>query len=69
MCTYRNTQSRTSFLIAMTSLLIFNLLVIPTRLYPHFHPDFMDGVRGLFLGIAIGCLGLFTWKNQRRMAQ
>ena len=65
MCAYNN-ESKTTFMIAALSLLIFNALYIPMRLYPHFHPDLMDGVRGMFLGITIGCLAITTWRNNRR---
>jgi len=48
------------------SLLVFFLLAVPAHLNPAFHADLVDGVRGVFLGITIGCLGLAAWKRGRR---
>jgi len=56
MCVRNDVYSRTTFLILQFSLLLFSLLQLPARLRPDFHPDLMDGVRGVFLGIAIGTL-------------
>ena len=50
----------------MTGFLLSSLLQIPARHYPDFHPDLMDGLRGLFLGIAIGAMALTAWRNGRR---
>jgi hypothetical protein len=68
MCLRGNVRPNTTFLAALVALLLFNLLQIPARLHPQFHPDLVDGVRGLFLGVAIGGLALTTWKNRRPTA-
>jgi len=48
------------------ALLLFFLLQIPARMYPQFHPDLMDGVRGLFLGITLGTMVLIGLRYRRR---
>jgi len=68
MCIRHTFQSRTTFVISQLALLAFSLLQIPARLYPHFHPDLLDGVRGCLLGIAIGTVILAARRNGRRMA-
>ena len=59
-------QSKKIFLVMQVALLLFFLLQLPARLYPQFHPDFMDGVRGLFLGIALGTMIVLLWRRRRR---
>ena len=57
MCVRNNFRSKTMFLVSQIALLLFGLLqLLPMRLHPEFHPDLMDGVRGAFLGIAIGAV-------------
>ena len=68
MCLFNDPQSRTLFLLMQVTLLLFFLLQVPMRLYPHFHPDLMDGIRGLFLGMALGLMIVASWKNRRRVA-
>ena len=58
-------HSTTTFRILQISLLVFSLLHLPARHYPAFHPDLMDGVRGVFLGIAIGTLALLGRQRAR----
>lgn len=65
MCLLRDAHSKTTTRIAWLALLLFFLLQLPARQYPQFHPDLMDGVRGLFLGIAIGTMALIAWRNRR----
>lgn len=65
MCLQDNVQSKASFRIFSIGLLLSSLLQIPARHYPDFHPDLMDGLRGLFLGIAIGAMALTAWRNGR----
>jgi hypothetical protein len=66
MCLQDNVQSKASFRIFLICLVLSSLLQIPARHYPDFHPDLMDGLRGLFLGLAIGTMALTAWKNGRR---
>ena len=66
MCLSSNVHSKTSFRVFLICLMLSSLLQIPARHYPGFHPDLMDGLRGLFLGIAIGTMALTAWKNGRR---
>lgn len=61
-------KSKMTLVLMQIALLIFFLLQIPARLYPAFHPDLLDGVQGLFLGMAIGLLIVSGWKNCRRTA-
>jgi hypothetical protein len=65
MCLSSDVRSKTSFRIFLIALLLSSLLQIPARHYPDFHPDLMDGLRGLFLGIAIGTMALTAWRNGR----
>jgi hypothetical protein len=62
----RDMQSKKSFVVMQVALLLFALMQLPARLYPQFHPDLMDGVRGIFLGVALGTLIVFGWRNRRR---
>ncbi|HZI40961.1 MAG TPA: hypothetical protein VFD67_04640 [Gemmatimonadaceae bacterium] len=62
----RDMQSKRIFLVMQVALLLFFLLQLPARLYPQFHPDVMDGVRGLFLGIAFGTMIVIGWRRRRR---
>ena len=59
-----NFASKKQFLITQLSLLTAFLLVIPSRLYPQFHPDLIDGLRGFLLAIGIGTLATAAWKNR-----
>ena len=54
MCIRDELWSKTPFRVTQISLLLFSLLQLPARHHPEFHPDLMDAVRGVFLGIAIG---------------
>jgi hypothetical protein len=53
-------MSKTAFRSIGAALLPFSLLQIVARRYPQFHPDLMDGLRGLLLGIVIGLLMLMS---------
>jgi hypothetical protein len=53
------------FFVTLVALLLFSLMQLPARLSPEFHPDIMDGVRGLFLGVAIAALWVSTRKARR----
>jgi len=61
-----NFASKKTFLAAQIALLVGFLLAIPARLYPQFHPDLIDGLRGFLLAIAVGMLAKSAWKNRRR---
>jgi hypothetical protein len=50
------------------SLLIFFLLQLPARHYPNFHPDLIDGMRGLLLGLVLGTLIKRGWEKRKRSA-
>jgi len=49
-------MKKNPFLFAQLALLFFFLMGMPAALSPHFHPDFIDAVRGFLLGTAIGLL-------------
>jgi hypothetical protein len=68
MCVCNDVQSRAFFLISQLALLAFFLLQLPARLAPRFHPDLMDGMRGLCIGVAIAALAVSGWRNRRRAA-
>jgi hypothetical protein len=61
----RITQSKTLFRVGLVALLLSALLQIPGRMHPGFHPDLLDGLRGLCLGIFIGAMAVTTWRNGR----
>ena len=61
-----NFASKKTFLISQLSLLTFFLLAIAAHLYPEFHPDLVDGLRGFLIAIAVGTLATSAWKNRRR---
>ena len=65
MSPYRSGDFKPMFLVSQMALLLFFLLQLPARYYPHFHPDLVDGVRGLFLGIAIGGMVVMAWRRGR----
>jgi hypothetical protein len=50
------------------ALLFLFLMWLPARFFPQFHPDLIDGIRGLFLGIALGTMIMIGWRNRRREA-
>ena len=62
----RDMQDRKVFLVTQVALLLFFLMQLPARLYPQFHPDLMDGFRGLFLGVAIGTMIVIGWRRRQR---
>jgi hypothetical protein len=66
MCVCHDIWWKTPCRVAQVSLLLFSLLQLPARHHPEFHPDLLDGVRGVFLGIAIGALILMARKNGPR---
>ncbi|HEV8197752.1 MAG TPA: hypothetical protein VGP87_13990 [Gemmatimonadales bacterium] len=60
-------MSKTAFRIIGAALLPFSLLQIVARRSPQFHPDLMDGLRGLLLGIVIGMLILMSRQKGMRL--
>jgi hypothetical protein len=66
MCLRSDPTSKTMFLVAQLGLLGSGLMYLPARLAPHFHPDLMDGVRGVFIGVAIAAFGVAAARNRRR---
>jgi hypothetical protein len=68
MCLRNDIGSKSAFFISQIALLIHFLLFLPARLAPHFHADLMDGVRGFFLGVAIGTLILSAGRSRRHLA-
>jgi uncharacterized membrane protein YccC len=61
-------ESKKTFLFMQLSLLIFFLLQLPARHYPSFHPDLIDGIRGLLLGLVLATLIKTWWEKRRRSA-
>ena len=61
----RNIQSKTLFRVGLIAFLLSALLQIPGRMHPGFHPDLLDGLRGLCLGIFIGTMAVTIRRNGR----
>ena len=68
MCLRNPVESKKAFLASQIALLLFFVLDLPLRHYPHFHPDVVDGVRGFLLSFAVGMMLLWARKNGRRSA-
>ena len=66
MCCRR--QSKTLFTAGLLAFVVSSLLQVVSRHYPQAHPDLMDGLRGLCLGIYFGAMALTIWRNGRRAA-
>lgn len=56
------------FRVSMIALLLSSLLGFSARRYPAFHPDLMDGVHGLCLGVAIAGMCVTMGRNRRNAA-
>jgi hypothetical protein len=54
------------FRVALIAMALSGLLQISARHYPKFHPDLMDGMSGLLLGIFFGGIAVTVWRSQRR---
>jgi hypothetical protein len=61
----RTAQSKTMFRAGLIAFVLSALLQIPGRIHPGFHPDVLDGLRGMCLGIFIGAMAVTTWRNGR----
>lgn len=68
MCAGNYFESKKTFLFMQLSLLIFFLLQLPARHYPNFHPDVIDGIRGLLLGLVLGTLIKTACEKRKRSA-
>jgi hypothetical protein len=62
----RGMPTKTLFRIGLVAFVVSAVLQIPGRMRPDFHPDLLDGLRGLCLGIFIGAMAVTTWRNGRR---
>lgn len=58
-------RSQTMFRAGLVAFLLSILLQIAARTRPDFHPDLLDGLRGLSVGIFIGAMAVTTWRNGR----
>jgi hypothetical protein len=58
-------QSKAMFRVGLIALLLSALLQIPGRMHPDFHPDLIDGLRGVCLGIFIGAMAATIRRNGR----
>jgi hypothetical protein len=65
-CIRNDVATRKQFLVFQLALLTSLLLAIPSRLYPQFHPDLIDGLRGFLLAIAIGTFVTASLRHRRR---
>jgi len=61
-------QSRMMYSTSLIALIVSSLLQVVSRHYPQMHPDLMDGLRGLCLGIFFGAMALKAWRHGRRTA-
>jgi hypothetical protein len=60
-----NIHTKTMFRIGMIALILASVLQVQARHDPRFHPDLIDGLRGLCFGIFFGTMALTTWRNGR----
>lgn len=61
----RNAQSKAMFQVGLIAFLMSAFLQIPGRTHPEFHPDLLDGLRGVGLGIFIGAMAVTIFRNVR----
>jgi hypothetical protein len=61
-------RSKMMFSAGLIALFLSSLLQLVARHYPQVHPDLMDGLRGLCLGIYIGVMAFTIWRNGQRAA-
>ena len=61
-------ESRTIYAAGLIALILSSFLQLVARHYPQVHPDLMDGLRGLCLGIFFGAMALKVWRSGRRVA-
>jgi hypothetical protein len=54
------------FRFGLIAFIFASLLQVQARHDPLFHPDLMDGLRGVCLGIFFGAMAVTTWRNGRR---
>ena len=64
-----NPRSKTLFRAGLIAFVLSALLQIPGRRHPDFHPDALDALRGVCLGIFIGSMAVVTWRNGRPLAR
>lgn len=62
-------KTKRLYFAALVAMIAYGILSTATRHAPQFHPDLMDGLRGLFIGVFIGGMGVTVWRNGRRPAQ
>lgn len=62
----QNFPSRNALLPTKLALVAFFLLAVPARLYPGFHPDLLDGLRGFLITIAIATFISTAIKSRRQ---
>ncbi len=61
-------QSKTLFSTGLIAMILSSLLQLVARHYPQVHPDLMDALRGLCLGIFFGTMSMTIWRNGRHAA-
>ena len=59
-------RSRPLWFLAMWAFLLSSLLQLWARHYPTVHPDLVDGIRGLLLGIFFGGMAVTVWRRNRQ---
>jgi hypothetical protein len=57
--------TKTVYSAGMIALVLSSLLQLVARHYPQAHPDLMDGLRGVCLGIFFGAMALKIWRHGR----
>jgi len=58
-------RSKRLFTVAMVAFLLSAVLQLWSRHYPSVHPDMVDGMRGLLLGIYFGGIAMVVWRRGR----
>ena len=60
--------SRSLFSAGLVAMILSSLLQLAARRYPAVHPDLVDGLRGLCLGVYFGAMALTLGRKGRRAA-
>lgn len=69
MCIVDYAESRSTFYFVWSSLLVFFLLQVLAILNPQFHPDLVDGIRGILLGLVMATIFRLGWQKRQRSRQ
>lgn len=68
MCIEVDVQTKRMFFAGQVAFVLASVMQFSGRHYPQFHPDLMDGVHGLFIGVAIATMLLAIRRGRRHVA-